>query len=472
MRNSAHLNPERHRYRIASTSCHLELNAVDDSLNRTYTWGLDLAGHLDWADSPMVSFRGTGGVGALLAVNFPAGASQFYVYDGNGNVKKLIGDTGWVFGEYDYGPYGETTAVRSYTDNTYCFSTKFLETSLAWPGVDPGVQIYDYGFRWYNAGLGRWVSRDPIGERGGHNLFRFVGNPLSENDLHGLVMSRAEVIIGWEVEDTMRSYTWDFNIMETSFRFYKPEVRITSWLEGIDSTIQWVGGVHKFTGLIRHNRGMHYERAIHYPLEGYWSPGHWGERIGAEIPITDQKGVEVQYKPEGVPISRAGIMGETTPPLFDDMAREVTFEDGKVVNYCTQCLYTEMELTVFELQSRYGDIPEVGNTTTITFLLAGASRISLPVAAGAAVVDSFINMTNTSFFTISRNVRSYHVVCADGEAWTMIYNLPYPFHVGPDWRGREKAYTWWGTLIPGGDFQASGVYDTNPPNVQGVMSYE
>ena len=33
-----------------------------------------------------------------------------------------------------------------------------------------------YGFRYYSPQMGRWVSRDPIGERGGVNLYGFVGN--------------------------------------------------------------------------------------------------------------------------------------------------------------------------------------------------------------------------------------------------------------------------------------------------------
>ena len=33
-----------------------------------------------------------------------------------------------------------------------------------------------YGYRYYDPVTGRWPSRDPIGERGGVNLYGFVGN--------------------------------------------------------------------------------------------------------------------------------------------------------------------------------------------------------------------------------------------------------------------------------------------------------
>ncbi len=44
----------------------------------------------------------------------------------------------------------------------------------------PGVPVY--GFRYYLPSLGRWLNRDPIGERGGNNLYGFVLNkPLTSH---------------------------------------------------------------------------------------------------------------------------------------------------------------------------------------------------------------------------------------------------------------------------------------------------
>jgi len=42
------------------------------------------------------------------------------------------------------------------------------------------VLIY-YGYRYYDAVTGRWPSRDPIGERGGINLYGFVKNAAPSN---------------------------------------------------------------------------------------------------------------------------------------------------------------------------------------------------------------------------------------------------------------------------------------------------
>jgi RHS repeat-associated protein len=49
------------------------------------------------------------------------------------------------------------------------FSTKY------W---DPETDLYYYGHRFYSPSLGRWVSRDPIGEMGGVNRFGYCRNSV------------------------------------------------------------------------------------------------------------------------------------------------------------------------------------------------------------------------------------------------------------------------------------------------------
>jgi uncharacterized protein RhaS with RHS repeats len=47
--------------------------------------------------------------------------------------------------------------------------------------------VTDYTYRWYDPLTGRWPSRDPIQERGGINLYGFVGNDgVNRLDLLGL----------------------------------------------------------------------------------------------------------------------------------------------------------------------------------------------------------------------------------------------------------------------------------------------
>jgi hypothetical protein len=54
-----------------------------------------------------------------------------------------------------------------------------------------------YGYRYYDPATGRWPSRDPIEERGGINLYGFVGNsPLNRWDYLGLEDCCDEKTIG------------------------------------------------------------------------------------------------------------------------------------------------------------------------------------------------------------------------------------------------------------------------------------
>jgi RHS repeat-associated protein len=59
----------------------------------------------------------------------------------------------------------------------YRFSSKELH-------VNSG--LYYYGYRWYHPNLQRWLNRDPLEERGGINLYRFVRNrPVDLSDPWG-----------------------------------------------------------------------------------------------------------------------------------------------------------------------------------------------------------------------------------------------------------------------------------------------
>jgi RHS repeat-associated protein len=144
------------------------------SLAKSFTWGIDLSG----------SMQGAGGVGGLLMVSEISNSqiSNYYpTYDGNGNVSEYLDSTGTVVAHYEYDPFGKTTVATGPKANDFAhrFSTKPLDATTG---------LYYYGYRFYDPNTGRWPSRDPIGERGGVNLYGFVGNDgVSAWDVLGLV---------------------------------------------------------------------------------------------------------------------------------------------------------------------------------------------------------------------------------------------------------------------------------------------
>jgi len=143
---------------------------------RTQVWGQDLSG----------TMQGAGGVGGLLAVRHD-GQTYVPLMDGNGNVMGLQGlggaKDGQTVARYDYDAFGNritNTAPELDEDvNPFGFSTKFT-------GEETGL-VY-YGYRYYAPEVGRWLNRDPIGERGGINLYGMVGNDaVNRTDYLGLL---------------------------------------------------------------------------------------------------------------------------------------------------------------------------------------------------------------------------------------------------------------------------------------------
>jgi RHS repeat-associated protein len=47
--------------------------------------------------------------------------------------------------------------------------------------MDQESGLYNYGYRFYHTALGRWLSRDPIGEIGGLNLYGILANRVTNN---------------------------------------------------------------------------------------------------------------------------------------------------------------------------------------------------------------------------------------------------------------------------------------------------
>ena len=107
------------------------------------------------------------------------------LYDANGNVTEVLkknpgNSAGSLAARYEYDPFGNTIrSTGTYADaNPFRFSTKYFDTETT---------LYYYGFRYYDPTTGRWLSRDPIGEVGGFNLFAMVQNdPINWNDYLGM----------------------------------------------------------------------------------------------------------------------------------------------------------------------------------------------------------------------------------------------------------------------------------------------
>jgi len=150
-------------YNIIQSLTHTQTHTLTNS----YLWGLDLSGTLQGLPAATGAAQaGAGGVGGLLA-EVQDGSPYFAAFDANGNVTEYLSTNGAIAAHYEYSPFGEIVVQSGDLADafTHRFSTK------PWCSV---TGLSEYEFRKYSPGVGRWLSRDPIGEEGWkeHSYFK------------------------------------------------------------------------------------------------------------------------------------------------------------------------------------------------------------------------------------------------------------------------------------------------------------
>jgi len=153
----------------------IDRNAAGTALaQRYYTWGPDVSGDID----------GEGGIGGLVEIREikgPAVTVSVPMYDGIGNVTGLVDEaSGQGVASYTYGPFGEVLGASGPRAQSCPFR---YQTKL----YDSETGYYYFGKRYYDPTTLTWLSRDPIREDGGVNLYAYCGNdPVGNYDAVGL----------------------------------------------------------------------------------------------------------------------------------------------------------------------------------------------------------------------------------------------------------------------------------------------
>ena len=124
-----------------------------------YWWGKDLSGTLYDA----------GGIGGLLYIRKNGCDVYVPLYDGMGNVVQYVDKYGTLVAQYAYDAFGNTiqkSGVKA-DELKMRFSTRYF---------DDEAGLYYFGHRFYSPRIARWLTRDPIEEDGGLNLYAYCGN--------------------------------------------------------------------------------------------------------------------------------------------------------------------------------------------------------------------------------------------------------------------------------------------------------
>jgi RHS repeat-associated protein len=107
------------------------------------------------------------------------GVQRFFALDHLGSPQAVTGGTGVLVAHYRFDPWGHRS-LDSGSDVTELGFTRYR--------FDGNAQVWLSQYRAYDSALGRWLSQDPIGRRGGGpNLYQYVSNqPVLQIDPLGL----------------------------------------------------------------------------------------------------------------------------------------------------------------------------------------------------------------------------------------------------------------------------------------------
>ena len=130
------------------------------TVNAVYTWGAD-------------------GLASERLLPATTAKSLFYAFGPQGETRQLTNSTGQVVDSYAYTAWGQALSSTGSDANPFQHG-----------GKDGYYSEYNgavlCGHRWYDTNTLRWLSRDPIGYGGGHNLYIYCDDdPLNGVDPSG-----------------------------------------------------------------------------------------------------------------------------------------------------------------------------------------------------------------------------------------------------------------------------------------------
>ena len=107
-----------------------------------------------------------------------SGINYFYTRDHLGSVREMTDSNGTIHAQYDYDPYGNVGKLKGDLEADFQFTGDYFHKAS-------GLNLTLY--RAYDPVNSRWLSRDPMGEYGGLNLYGYVrDNPVNMRDPLGL----------------------------------------------------------------------------------------------------------------------------------------------------------------------------------------------------------------------------------------------------------------------------------------------
>ena len=137
------------------------------------------------ADTTVTKYISANGKYLAKTVKLNTNPEQKYFHhiDLVGSIRAITDATGTVTASYEYEPFGTTVKTTGSDQDNLGFAGKRL---------DVGSGLSYFGARYYDSEMGRFISRDPIGD--GSNWFVYcANNPLIYIDPSGLALAMNEM---------------------------------------------------------------------------------------------------------------------------------------------------------------------------------------------------------------------------------------------------------------------------------------
>jgi RHS repeat-associated protein len=125
-----------------------------------------------------------------------AGTAYYYTRDQLSSIRELCNSTGTIVARYAYDPYGRTTLVTGTDLSTFQFAGDYAHQPS-------GLNLTHY--RVYDPNTARWLSRDPIKEKGGLNLYEYCNDDgINSIDPQGLASTTITITVPQDYPATNR----------------------------------------------------------------------------------------------------------------------------------------------------------------------------------------------------------------------------------------------------------------------------
>lgn len=262
----------------------------------------------EWGPTGLVARRkilANNNAGSTLPV------TSYYQYDSRGNLVHKLSWLGVVEEDYGHTAYGERVAEGS----TVTFGRS--DGPVGYGGqfgyhTDPETGLILCGFRYYDPKNGRWVTRDPIGYRGGVNIYSYVGNnPIAYADSRGLAANRSSS------PGSGGSWISHIPLLSTIYYHYSRQPNTSGQMRPggyVTDDGEMTGPQAEMDLGIPRGQGMVYRHEVNIEDGNVSCP--------AEGPVVMPSGANEWYLPNGSP---PGSMGPPmpTPSYYDDQGAPV-----------------------------------------------------------------------------------------------------------------------------------------------------